>query len=240
MNQFQFLTQLTFLKHFFPVNCYIVEEESELTLIDAALPYSSKEIMQAANRLGKPITRIVLTHGHEDHVGSLDRLAKQLPQAKVYISERESHLLAGDRIVLPNEPLMPIKGGLSKKIKTKPDVFIAEGDRIGSLLVVSTPGHTPGMMSFFDTRTKAIIVGDAFQTRGGLAVSGQFQWLFPFPALATWNRVMALESAQKILNLNPSLLAVGHGNMLLNPSKSISKAIEKTQKHLQLDRKRVV
>ena len=34
--------QLSFMPKIFPVNCYIVEEESELTLIDAALPYSAK------------------------------------------------------------------------------------------------------------------------------------------------------------------------------------------------------
>lgn len=66
--------QLTFLPRFFPVNCYLIEEDEELTLIDAALPYSAKGILKAAEDLGKPITRILLTHAHEDHVGALDAL----------------------------------------------------------------------------------------------------------------------------------------------------------------------
>ena len=41
-----------------------------------------------------------------------------------------------------------------------------------------TPGHTPGSMSFLDIRNKALIVGDAFQTRGGTAVSGQMKFWF--------------------------------------------------------------
>jgi hypothetical protein len=64
-------------------------------------------------------------------------------------------------------------------------------------------------MSFFDSRTQDLIAGDAFQTRGGIAVSGQFQWLFLFPALATWHTVSSLESAIKLTELNPKLLAVG-------------------------------
>lgn len=36
------LYQLSFLPRAFPVNCYFVEEEDGLTLIDAALPYSAK------------------------------------------------------------------------------------------------------------------------------------------------------------------------------------------------------
>ncbi|MRS10760.1 MBL fold metallo-hydrolase, partial [Bacillus anthracis] len=39
--------QLSFLPRVFPVNCYFVEEEDGLTLIDAALPYSAKGILQA-------------------------------------------------------------------------------------------------------------------------------------------------------------------------------------------------
>ncbi|MCT6816648.1 MAG: MBL fold metallo-hydrolase, partial [Lysinibacillus fusiformis] len=37
--------QLSFMPRIFPVNCYFVEEQHELTLIDAALPYSAKSIM---------------------------------------------------------------------------------------------------------------------------------------------------------------------------------------------------
>lgn len=210
-----------------------------LTLIDAALPYSAKHILKVAAKLQKPITRIALTHGHEDHVGSIDQLKHYLPSAKVYISERESHLLAGDRSLFSNES-NPIKGGVSKKIKTKADFYINEGDKIGSLVCVSTPGHTPGMMSFLDTRTRALITGDTFQTRGGLAVSGKLQWLFPFPALATWDRKIALESAIKVMKLKPTLLAVGHGRMINEPVEAMKKAIERAEKQLSIDTKRVV
>ena len=50
------------------VNCYLVEENDGLTLVDAAMPDSSLEILQSADKIGKPITRIVLTHLHHDHV----------------------------------------------------------------------------------------------------------------------------------------------------------------------------
>ncbi|MDF9759172.1 glyoxylase-like metal-dependent hydrolase (beta-lactamase superfamily II) [Peribacillus simplex] len=49
--------QLSFMPRVFPVNCYLVEEENSLTLVDAALPYSGKSIMKAAQIIGKPITR---------------------------------------------------------------------------------------------------------------------------------------------------------------------------------------
>jgi glyoxylase-like metal-dependent hydrolase (beta-lactamase superfamily II) len=223
-----FLYQLTFMPRIFPVNCYFIEEEDGLTLIDAALPNSAKPILQAAEKIGKEIKRIVLTHAHGDHIGALDDLKGKL-NIPVYISARDSRLLSGDTTLDSFEPQTRIRGGVPKNIKTRPDILLKEGDQIGSLLVISTPGHTPGSISFLDQRTDMLIAGDAFQTRGGTAVSGVTIPWFPFPAMATWNKESALKSARKIQELKPSLLAVGHGEMLLNPAAPIEKAIQKAE-----------
>ncbi|TCZ80908.1 MBL fold metallo-hydrolase [Paenibacillus albiflavus] len=223
--------QLTFMPRFFPVNCYLVEEEDSLTLIDAAMPYSVKGIMKAASKIGKPITRIVLTHAHGDHVGALDGLKQLLPDAKVYISKRDAKLLAGDSSLEANEGNLPIKGSVPKNVTTRPDVLLQDGDRFGSLLAIATPGHTPGSMAFLDTRDHAMIAGDAIQIRGGIAVSGQLVPLFPFPAMATWNKEVAIESAMKLAQHKPTLLAVGHGNLLVNPEQALKDAIAKAMRN---------
>jgi glyoxylase-like metal-dependent hydrolase (beta-lactamase superfamily II) len=225
--------QITFLPNFFPVNCYIVEEEESLTLIDAALPYSAKGILQTAQKIGKPINRIILTHAHDDHVGALDKIKEAIPNIQVYISERDARLMNGDRSLDITEPDTPIKGGVPKSLKTRADVLLHEGDQIGSLLSIATPGHTPGSFSFMDTRNHVIIAGDAFQTRGGIAVAGQIKPLFPFPAFGTWSNHVALESAMKIREHSPTLLAVGHGKMINDPGKAIDQAIKQAEYHLQ-------
>lgn len=227
------LYQLTFLSRIFPVNCYLVEEDDGLTLVDAALPYSSKGIMQAAAQIGKPITRIVLTHAHDDHVGALDALKQVLPDVPVHISARDARLLAGDRTLEPGEPDTPIRGGISGKVRTREDVRLQEGDRIGSLLAVAAPGHTPGSMAFLDTRTHALIAGDALQTRGGIAAAGQLRPWFPFPAWATWNKQAALESVLKLRDYRPSLLAVGHGRMLREPEAAMDRVIAEARRNLK-------
>lgn len=220
------VTQLSFLPRLFPVNVYLVEEDDGLTLIDAGMPFSLKGILKAAQSLSKPITRIVLTHAHGDHVGALDGLKEALPGAKVYISRRDQALLAGSRALEEGEPQLPIKGDVPKKIRTKPDHLIHDGDRIGYLLAIASPGHTPGHMAFLDTRSQVLIAGDAFQVRGGMAVSGHMQPLFPFPAMATWNKGAALASARRLADLRPSWLAVGHGRMLEQPQAALTLAIQ--------------
>ncbi|MBW5448024.1 MBL fold metallo-hydrolase [Cohnella sp. CFH 77786] len=224
--------QMTFLPGVFPVNCYFVEEDDGLTLLDAALPGSDKAILAAARKIGKPVARIVLTHAHDDHVGALDKLKASLPDVPVHISRRDSRLLAGDRSLDPGEPDTPIRGAVPKKVMTRADVLLADGDRVGSLEAVSAPGHTPGSMAFYDTRSGALIAGDAVQTRGGIAVSGQVKPWFPFPAFATWDKETALRSVRKLREWNPSLLAVGHGSMIESPASAMDRAIEEAAANL--------
>jgi glyoxylase-like metal-dependent hydrolase (beta-lactamase superfamily II) len=228
-----FLYQVTFMANVFPVNCYLVEEEDGLTLIDAALPFSMKGIFKAAKAIGKPITKILLTHAHEDHVGALDKIKEELPDVPVYISLRDNRLMNGDHSLDQHEPQTPIKGGVPKRLKTRANVLLKEGDLVGSLAAIETPGHTPGSMSFFDTRTKALIAGDAFQTRGGMAVAGELKPWFPFPALATWSKETALDSAKKLVGYRPELLAIGHGEMVKNPVGAMEQSIRSLEQKLK-------
>jgi glyoxylase-like metal-dependent hydrolase (beta-lactamase superfamily II) len=223
-NLFQ-LTRLGF------VNCYLAREEDGFTLIDTGMSGQAQSIIQVAQGIGQPIVRIVLTHAHIDHVGSLDALHEALPDAQVAISERDARFLSGDKSLDPSEPQVPLRGGYPV-CKTRPTVLLHEGDRIGSLEVIATPGHTPGHLSFLDTRDRAIIAGDAFQTLGGVAVSGTFKPLFPLPALATWHKGLALESARKLLALQPSVLTVGHGRMLEHPQTAMERAIRVMEQSL--------
>jgi glyoxylase-like metal-dependent hydrolase (beta-lactamase superfamily II) len=225
--------QLAFMPRMFPVNVYLVEEDNGLTLIDAALPYSVKGILAAAREIGKPITSIVLTHAHGDHVGALDALKEgELRQVPVFISKRDSRLLAGDRTLDPGEPDTPIRGGVPKHVNTRADILLSHGDRIGSLRAVASPGHTPGSMAYYDERNGALIAGDALQTRAGVAVSGQVKIGFPFPAMATWHKETALASARALLELKPALLAVGHGKMVDMPIEAMKRAIHEAEQNL--------
>jgi glyoxylase-like metal-dependent hydrolase (beta-lactamase superfamily II) len=229
-----FLYQVTFMANLFPVNCYLVEEEDGLTLIDAALSFGFKGIVKAAESIGKPITKIVLTHAHDDHVGALDLLKDKLPDVSVYISVRDNRLMNGDRSLEQHEDQTPIKGGVPKKLKTRATILLKDGDQIGSLTAIESPGHTPGSMSFLDNRTKALMAGDAFQTRGGMAVAGDIKPLFPFPAFGTWSKITALKSAKKLAELEPSLLAVGHGEMIENPVEAMKQAIHHLEKKVRI------
>ncbi|MEO7912037.1 MAG: MBL fold metallo-hydrolase [Roseiflexaceae bacterium] len=228
------LIQLTRYPVLFPVNCYLVREDDGFTLIDTGLPGSTATILATAQAHGAHIRRIVLTHAHMDHVASLDALHAALPAAEVLISARDARFLAGERSLDTDELQGKLRGSF-QTCTTRPTRTLAPGDRIGSLEAIAAPGHTPGHMAFFDLRNRALIAGDAFQTRGGVAVSGTMKLLFPFPAIATWHAPTALASARTLRALDPSLLATGHGVVLTAPLPAIDQAITDAARHLKED-----
>ena len=216
------------LTRLFAFNNYLVRETDGLTLIDTNMAGSADGIIRAAQSAGLPIVRIALTHAHGDHVGSLDEVAALLPEAEVAFSGRTAEFLQGKLALRPEEPQAKLRGSFVER-STQASRLLKPGDKLGSLRVVATPGHTPDHISFYDERDGTLIAGDAFQTQAGTAVAGITRWFFPFPAMATWHLPTALESAVTLRDLNPSRLAVGHGRVLENPAAQMDMAIREAE-----------
>jgi glyoxylase-like metal-dependent hydrolase (beta-lactamase superfamily II) len=216
------LLQITRL-HF--VNAYLVRDEDGFTLVDTTTGGGADQLISAARDAGGEIRRIVLTHGHSDHVGSLDALKQRLGDAvQVYMPELDARIHAGEQVVEGKPP-----GGWPS-LQTVPDVRINGGDRVGVLEVVASPGHTPGHVAFLDRRHGALMAGDVFVSYGGVAVSTHFHLRFPFAAMATWDKQKDLESARALRALDPDLLVVGHGPAVRSPGLPMDRAIERASR----------
>ncbi|MDD1712383.1 MAG: MBL fold metallo-hydrolase [Methanoregulaceae archaeon] len=136
---------------------------------------------------------IVLTHCHFDHIAYL-REIRHLCDATVCI-----HAFDAPGLIDDNRSLSLHFGARSPGLV--PERLLSEGDRIGDLQVIHTPGHTPGSICLLHGPEKALISGDTVFTDGGFG-------RYDFPG---GDRSALLKSIERLSTLDIVGLFPGHG-----------------------------
>jgi len=114
-------------------------------------------------------------------------------------------------------------GSLDALCASLPHVEFVIGQRESRLL---RRDFTLDAGSYIDVRDNSLIAGDALVTQFGLVAAGVLRPFFPFAALFSWNRLLAVKSASRLQQLMPSLLASGHGSTLPSPAQALDAAVE--------------
>lgn len=207
------------------INCYLVREDDGFTLIDTNLKGSEENVLKAAGSV--MIRRILLTHPHVDHVGSVDALMAQVPGLELLSSERSIPMLQ----MPPDLSLRPGEGGplrgSTPGIRSQVTQTVAEGDHVGSLRVIDTPGHMHGHQAFLDERDGTLYAGDEFGSLRQLTITGFTPWWFPLKAFS--NREQARQTAVKLQACAIRRVACGHGQVLEGERGLLQGAIDRAQ-----------
>lgn len=140
------------------------------------------------------IETIVLTHCHYDHTAHVAEIA-QLCNAPVAIHSLDAPGLLEDHLSLSLHFGARSPGICAQRLLT-------EGDRIGPLRVLHTPGHTPGSISLYLEEEKILLSGDTVFTDGGFG-------RFDFPG---GDRGALGQSIERLAALDVEGLYPGHGN----------------------------
>jgi glyoxylase-like metal-dependent hydrolase (beta-lactamase superfamily II) len=204
--------------------------DGKWVLIDAGVPGSAPAIRSAARerfgQYGRP-GAIVMTHGHFDHVGSLETLAAEW-DVPVYAHPLEHPYLDGTRSYPPADP--SVGGGLmallSPLYPTRP---VNVGARLKPLRDdhsvpgmpcwkwLHTPGHSPGHVSLWREADRFLIVGDAFVTTKQESVYSavtQAPEMHGPPMYFTPDWTSARQSVRRLAALAPETVVTGHGQAM--------------------------
>ena len=177
------------MESFARVHAYLLDDGEALTLIDALRHKGGKVIFDALSGLGRrpaDVRRIFLTHAHPTHVNGA--AAVQVASgAPVYAPVEEADIIEGRRPsnrttriprrplrILPQQFLLNFQNAswnadfrpaLLNVQPVKVDHLIQHGhERIGPVMTIRTPGHSPGGTSFYWPEIGALFCGDAIGT----------------------------------------------------------------------------
>lgn len=137
-------------------NCYVLRGGDACWVVDPGpLP---RELMAMLREQGLSPQRVLLTHGHGDHIAGVKDLRKAFSKVRVACPAAEAGMLTDARANLSSNFGIAITVG-------PPDELLEPGQALtcgpSEWRVLDTSGHTPGGMSFYCQAAGVAIVGDA-------------------------------------------------------------------------------
>lgn len=180
-------------------NCSLIicEETKTAAIVDPGGDVA--RILSVVEKHGVSVDKVLLTHGHLDHVGGTEAIAKSL-NVPIIGPEKE------DLFWLEQLEAQSQRFGFPTHNSFTPTAWLEENEIVNvgniKLKVLHIPGHTPGHIALLDTQSKQVIVGDIL-FNGGIG-------RFDFPR---GNRQQLLNGIkQKLLTLDgETVVYPGHG-----------------------------
>lgn len=189
----------------FIIHPILLWDDEMAVLIDTGFPGQFEDIQVEMERVGVSVDKlkvVILTHQDIDHIGSLPNVLENgVSDIKVYAHELDKSYIEGDLPLLKDVHVEnPPKGKVSDKV-----IDGQELPYCGGILILHTPGHTPGHISLYLKRSKILVAGDSMYSVNGV--------LGGVHAPTTLNIMEARQSLKKYLNLDIESVVCYHGGL---------------------------
>ncbi|HFK1546845.1 MBL fold metallo-hydrolase [Bacillus albus] len=189
----------------FIIHPILLWDDEMTVLIDTGFPGQFEDIQVEMERVGISVDKVkvvILTHQDIDHIGSLPNVLENgVSDIKVYAHKLDKPYIEGDLPLLKDVQLENLPKG-------KVSDTVIDGQELpycGGILILHTPGHTPGHISLYLKRSKILVAGDSMYSVNGV--------LGGVHAPTTLNIMEARQSLKKYLNLDIESVVCYHGGL---------------------------
>ncbi|CAH1196201.1 putative metallo-hydrolase YflN [Paenibacillus allorhizoplanae] len=206
-------------------------DEQGAVLVDTGYPGTLPLLHKTIKNLGvdaSTLDSVILTHQDIDHIGGLPALLEDSSHPlEVFASELEKPYIQGDKMLIKVTPASIERAVANLPADTTPEwrdafrrnlenppkapvtTILEDGqvlDRCGGIVVILTPGHTPGHLSLYHKKSKTLIAADSM-----VVAEGELQG--PIPAYCA-DYPLALQSLRKYLQFDIEQVLCYHGGLI--------------------------
>ena len=191
------------------VNAYLLGD----IVVDADTKGAGKRLIKALR--GHAAGALALTHGHPDQAGGARRLVDAL-ELPVWVGERDRADVESGRPTAADTWARPAVAGMTHYEPVPVARALREGDDLGhAFVVLETPGHADGHLSFWRESDRTLVAGDVLFN---MSVITTMPGLHEPPRILTRDPRLNRESARRLAALEPELALFGHGPPLRDPA----------------------
>jgi glyoxylase-like metal-dependent hydrolase (beta-lactamase superfamily II) len=209
------------------INPTLIWDDQHVVLVDTGYPGQVPLLREAMEKAGVPferLTTIILTHQDIDHIGNLPTIITELSDHNIEVlaNEIERPYIQGEKLIIkfayallqidswPEEKRRVMKPVFENPPKYKVDRIVQDGEELpycGGIIVINTPGHTPGHISLYHKQSGTLIAGDALFALDGKLIN-------PDPK-TTIDIQAAQASANKLMEYDYERMICYHGGLVV-------------------------
>ena len=212
---------------------YVVRGD-EIAIVETGTSFCAPTIIEGLTALGvqpSDVRHILLTHIHMDHAGGAGLLVDAMPEAQIYIhSLTQQHLVDPERLISSAQralgELFPAHGTIKplapEKLMPAEELDLELGRGI-RLHAISTPGHSPDHLSFYEAASGALFAGDAVGV-----VLPAFHYLGPVTPPPAVDVEAQHATFQALLNVPIQHLLFSHWGPSSQPAHEVIRRLQKS------------
>ncbi len=138
----------------YETNCFLAWDENKTGYLFDCGGENLESLLSFVTENKINLKHILLTHGHFDHIGGLNKAKELFPMATLHVSEHEKEFLTNHELNL-SELILKDKFSYNGEYKT-----VKDSDMVGDFKVIATPGHTAGSVCYYNKDFNILISGD--------------------------------------------------------------------------------